>query len=75
MKPVDVLVHVSERPDNIAQENIIGALFQLPGVAMARFNMDKPNLLFVSYNPEAISSSDIIGEIRKAGHSGHLVGL
>lgn len=74
-KMADVMIHVDEniaRPD---REALRSRLLARDGVMAADYHDDKPHLMIVVYDPDAVSAAQLL-EIPKArGLHAQLVGL
>lgn len=71
----DVIVHIDETlgPDRL--KAIEGAIHAMDGVVSACGRDDKPHLITVTYNPEHVSSHDILDKVKKEGCHAELVGM
>ncbi len=72
---VDVLVHVDETLDHDGLENVTEKIRENQGIIAADFHDDKPHLIMVEYNPDAINSSSILHTVKAQGLHAELVGL
>ena len=71
----DVTIHIDKDTDATTRSNVENGLRRLNGVVSVHMPEEKPHLVVVEYNPEEITSSDLltmVGEL--AGHA-ELIGL
>ena len=73
MQTSDIIIHVDENLDKGEKLELENKLRELEGVIAPRFN--KEHMLLVSYNPEKVSSSDLLGTVTAKGYSAQLIGM
>ena len=71
----DVLIHINETANQAEQNDLVEQLRTLQGVIAPAFSKQKPPMLFVSYNAEAIDATALIEKVRECGFKARLVGL
>ena len=71
----DVIVHIDEtlKPDQL--KAIEKHIHEMGGVVSACNRDDKPHLISVVYDPEAVGSHDILERVEDDGVHAELVGL
>ncbi len=74
-KTVDVLVHVDEALDPAGQALLDFRVRQLDGVSSVRVPPHKPHLMLVEYDPDRLSSQQILASVRQLGWHAALVGM
>ena len=71
----DVTIHIDKDADATTRETVENGLRMLNGVISVHMPEDKPHFVVVEYDPEATSSSHLLGMVTElAGHA-ELVGL
>ena len=75
MRLADVLIHINEILDDAGQIELQEQLRGVEGIVAPRFSLKKDNLLFVSYNADAVTSTSLIRKVRENGLHAQLVGL
>ncbi len=71
----EVLIHVSEKPNESEKNELVEQLRILDGVIAPRFSQEKEYLLFVSYNSDTISATALLDKVKGNGFKAQLVGL
>lgn len=74
-KMVDVIVHLDENITSQQREDFRDSLLQLNGVFAANYGKDKPHLINVEYDPDAINSGDFLKVAQGRNLHAELVGL
>ena len=72
---VDVLIHIRPGSDT---DLIAGAIKQvtcISGVIAAKINPWVQSLISINYNPEQLSSTDIIKSVRRNGYTASMIGM
>jgi hypothetical protein len=72
---VDVTVHIDEELDSNRTNEVCELLRHRDGVFNVHCAEHKKHLLVVEYDPESITSGDILQQITGQGLHGELVGL
>ncbi len=71
----EVLIHISEKPNESEKNELVEQLRALDGVIAPRFSQEKKHLLFVSYNLDTISATALLDKVKENGFKAQLVGL
>ena len=71
----EVLIHVSEKPDESEKNELVEQLRILDGVIASGFSQEKEHLLFVSYNSDTINATEPLDKVKENGFKAQLVGL
>ena len=73
----DVTLHVDEELSPQARDALEDALRRRDGVVSVHFNTHAahPHLAIVEFNPERVSSRDLLSIVKNQGYHGELVGL
>ncbi|MDO8447836.1 MAG: hypothetical protein Q7T10_03420 [Rhodoferax sp.] len=76
MKAVDVLIHVHPELSPIDRAKVEQEVAASVGVISANFDKhERPHLLIVQYNPDALQSSQILEMVKRLDPDASLVGL
>lgn len=68
----DVVIHIDETLDSRVAEGLEEQMRDLDGVIAARINRNTSHLMVVAYDPERLSTLDIIDNVRSRGfHAQH----
>ncbi len=71
----EILIHLSEKPNESEKEELVKQLRDLDGVIAPRFSQEKEHLLFVSYNSDTINAAALLDKVKQNGFKAQLVGL
>lgn len=74
-KMVDITLHIDETTTHADREALRDRMLAQQGVMAASFHDDKPHLMIVEYNPDAIDSARLVTIAKEAGVHAALVGL
>jgi len=72
---VDVLVHIDQTLNHDRLAAVTRAIAAVNGVATAEGHDAKPHLVIVTYDPEKVSSQQILAAVKAQGVNAELVGL
>lgn len=72
---VDVMIHLDPETKHSDREELRDLLLKQNGVDAAAYHDDKPHLIIVEYDPDDISSQNLLEVITKRGIHAELVGL
>ncbi|GMQ88873.1 MAG: hypothetical protein BMS9Abin09_0313 [Gammaproteobacteria bacterium] len=72
-REVDVIVHVDDRLDQYSRSRMEDVVEREFGVVKARFNAERHHLMIVAYDPERISSTMILSNIKHQNVNAQLV--
>ena len=75
MKLVDVTIHIDESIDHGRREQVQDELRGLSGVVAAVSHEEKPHLMIVEYDPDRVSSQQILSKVQESGVHAELIGL
>lgn len=72
---VDITLHIDEETSQEDRERLRDSYLQLNGVMAADYKNEKPHLMIIEYNPDVITSSELLKVIEKKGLHAELIGL
>ncbi len=72
---VDITLHIDEETSQEDREGLRDSYLQLNGVMAADYKNEKPHLMIIEYNPDVITSSELLKVIEKKGLHAELIGL
>ena len=72
---VKVLIHVNDALDEDASRPLLTCLREVPGVTQVSFDPKQEHLVVVQYQPDTISSKELLDGVLKRGHQAQLIGL
>ncbi len=72
---VDIIVHVDENIDHDHREALTDKVRGVSGVVAVRLDDDKPHLMIVEYDPDAIKAIEVLNCVKEDGVHAELVGL
>jgi hypothetical protein len=75
MQMVDVIIHVDETIDHDRRTQIADIVRDHSGVAAVAHHDDKPHLMIVEYDPQAVTARALLQVVRDQGVHAELVGL
>ncbi len=76
MDTPDILIHVHPNLSAEDRATVVDDVLACPGILAAAFNHhEHPHALTVVYNPDAISSQEILATVRKYDSLATMVGL
>ena len=64
----DVVIHVSETLDPNKRHDLEDQMRAVDWVIAPRFNDGRPHLMSVAYDPERISTGELLNEVRRQGY-------
>ncbi|MEJ1297946.1 MAG: ATP-binding protein [Candidatus Sedimenticola sp. (ex Thyasira tokunagai)] len=71
----DVTLHIDQEISADEMEKLLGAFKQREGVIKIQTNPEKKHLMVIKYNPEQISSKDLVTIPRYLGLRAELIGF
>ena len=74
-KLAEVTVHIDESTSHDEREKFRDALLAMDGVMAAACHDERPHLLLIEYNPDAINSIDFVNTAKKQGLHAQLIGF
>lgn len=75
IKMVDVTVHIDETLDDARREQVVAHMLEQDGVLAASIHKEHAHLMVVEYNPDKITSAQLLESVKNEGVSAELVGL
>ena len=75
MKTADVAIHIDDTLDREKHVQIVTLLNAHIGVATVIANDEKPHMLVVKYNPDEVTSSELLQIVLDADGHAELIGL
>ncbi len=75
IKMVDVTIHIDESLDHDKRESLVDRIRQHEGVIAIGHHDERPHLLVVEYNPDQVSSKELLETVKNEGIHAELVGL
>jgi len=64
----DVVIHVNEALDPHKRQDLEDQMREIDGVIAPRFNESRPHLMIVAYDPERISTGELLNQVRRQGY-------
>lgn len=74
-KMSDVMLHLDENTSHGQREALRDRLLELGGVMAAAVHDEKPHLLVVEYDPDALHAQQLIEVAKELGLHAELIGL
>ena len=74
-KMVDVLIHIDPETNHVEREFLRDLLLNHDGVDAASYHDDKPHLIIVEYDPDEVTSKQLLDVVTKQNINAELVGL
>lgn len=74
-KMVDVMLHIDPETDRDEREYLRELILKQNGVDAAAYHDEKPHLMIVEYDPDEITSQQLLNILLEIGIHGELVGL
>jgi hypothetical protein len=75
IKLAEVTVHIDENTSHDEREQFRDALLAMDGVIAAACHDEKPHLILIEYNPDAINSIEFVNAANKRSLHAELIGL
>ena len=75
VKMVDVIIHIDPDTDHNQREFLRDLLLKHTGVDAAAYHDDKPHLMIVEYDPDKVTSRQLLDVITEHNIHAELVGL
>jgi hypothetical protein len=72
---VDVYVYVKSQDNSEGYDNMVNNIANVAGVIKAKVNHHVKQLLAVEYNPDHVSSQEILASIKQRGVNVALIGM
>ena len=74
-KMVDVMIHIDPDTDHDEREYLRDMLLKQSGVDAVAYHDDKPHLMLIEYDPDEVTSQQLLNVVLKRGIRAELVGL
>lgn len=74
-KMADVMLHLDENTSHDQREALRNKLLELGGVMAAAVHDEKPHLLIIEYDPDALHAQQLIAIANELGLHAELIGL
>ena len=74
-KFADVTLHIDEDTSHYERESFRNVLLAMDGVMAAAYHDEKPHLMLIEYNPDAINSIEFVNAAKVHGRHAELIGL
>jgi len=74
-KLADVTLHIDEDTSHDERESFRNVLLAMDGVMAAAYHDEKPHLMLIEYNPDAINSIEFVNAAKVHGQHVELIGL
>ena len=74
-KMVDVMIHIDPETTHEQRDSLRDSILKNNGVDAAAYHDDKPHLMIVEYDPDVISSQQLLHVVTQQGCHAELVGL
>jgi hypothetical protein len=75
IKMVDVTVHIDEDISHNDRESLRERMLKKKGVLAASYHDTQPHLMVVEYNPDVVSSKEILKTVEGIGVHAELIGM
>ena len=75
MEMVDVTVHLDETMDHKRRTKIADTVRAHKGVMAVAHHDEKPHLMIIEYNPDAVTSKELLQVVLDQGVHAELIGL
>ena len=74
-KMVDVMLHIDPETDHEEREYLRNIILKQNGVDAAAYHDEKPHLMIIEYDPDEVSSQQLLKVVLSRGIHAELVGL
>lgn len=74
-KLAEVTFHIDENTSHDEREKFRDVLLAINGVMAAACHDERPHLMLIEYNPDAINSIEFVNTAREHGLHGELIGF
>jgi hypothetical protein len=74
-KLAEVTLHIDENTSHDERESFRDALLAQEGVMAAAYHDEKPHLMLVEYNPDAVNSIEFVNAAKRHGLHAELIGF
>ena len=74
-KLAEVTLHIDEGISHDERERFRDVLLAMDGVMAAAYHDEKPHLMLIEYNPDAVNSLEFVDAAKKQNLHAELIGL
>jgi len=74
-KLAEVTFHIDEDTSHDDREHLRDKLLSIEGVMAAAYHDEKPHLMLIEYNPDAVQSIEFVNAARDRGLHAELIGM
>jgi len=74
-KMVDVMIHIDPETDHEQREFMRDLFLRHKGVDAAAYHDDKPHLMIIEYDPDEVTSKELLEVLTKRNVKAELIGL
>ena len=75
IKLAEVTLHIDEDTSHDERENFRDTLLAMDGVLAASYHDEKPHLMLIEYNPDAVNSIEFVKAAKKHDLHAELIGF
>lgn len=75
IKKVDVMLHIDENTSHEDREDFCDELLGIPGVMTASYNDNRPHLMIIKYDADAIAPKEFVVAAEHCGYHSELIGM
>jgi hypothetical protein len=72
---VDVMIHIDPDTKHSEREDLRDVILEQRGVDAAAYHDSKPHLMVVEYNPDVVTSQQLLEVVVRHGFQAELIGL
>ena len=72
---LDVTLHIDEETTHAEREDLRDVFFRKNGVMTADCRDERPHLMIVGYDPEDITSVELLKTVRKHGYHAEMIAM
>jgi len=74
-KMVDVTLHIDEEKSHEERDDFCDTLLTISGVKTASYRDERPHLLIIEYDPDAIAPKEFVVAAKYCGYHSELIGM
>lgn len=75
IKITDIMMHIDEDLNKAQRDELESFVREQDGVVALGYHDEKPHLMLIEYNPDKVSSSDLLSRVQDRGLHAELVGF
>lgn len=72
---LDVTLHIDEETTHTEREKLRDAFFRKNGVLTADIRDEKPHLMIVGFDPEEITSAELLKTVKRNGYHAEMIAM